>query len=413
MGASFVCFRHGLGEFYADESAAFRAVRKLHRAAVRFYDGPNDRQAQPCPTVLGGKEGVHSLVQGFLGKAGASVAEGQPCSAGIVRAAADKNPSLSVQGLLGIGKNIIEGAVQQVAVAKHSEVFRYVDMHFRTASLEFSAQKSHCLIDDKAKRNLIPARLARAGVVEKIVDRRSKAAGLVVNSREHGLRHGVFAFMPPEQKFGAGTDDAEGIAYLVGDGSDHAAHTGELFRLMELGFKLAIAGHTAFKGVFGLAGYELEKEEQDKGGHRKTAEDEPLRTDSAPVLGSDILNDLKHAENRHSVAVEAQFLEVAVDGQRENGTQKEGAVFKRRREKGLRKGNGRNDIEMMGLALEDKGHAFGRKIRTPHFPRVHRVQDGVVRIEKSDGFKLKTVDLRFDNVIQKFVLRRVAKGNPP
>ena len=150
----------------------------------------------------------------------------------------------------------------------------------------------------------------------------------------------------------------------MGDRGHHAAHRGQFFGLMELGFKLAVTGHTPLQSDFCLAGHELQKEEKDEGRYGKTAKDEPLRAYGTAVLGRHILNYLKNAEYRYGLAVQSQAFEVAVNGKGKDGTQQEGSVCQIRRDESPPVGNGGKNVEVMGLAFEYLRHAFGEKVGT-------------------------------------------------
>ena len=97
-------------------------------------------------------------------------------------------------------------------------------------------------------------------------------------------------------------------------------------RLMELGFKLAVARHSPFQRDFRLPSYELKKEEQDESRYRKTGEDEPLGADGAAELTGHVQHYLKDAKDSNRRAMERQPFEVLVDSEGEDGAKEEGAV---------------------------------------------------------------------------------------
>ena len=188
-------------KFNENMCAAVGRIGDLQRSAVRFDDGLNDGEAEAGTAVLRGEERICGLQEGIVIEARACVSEADESAARIALAAGNEDFSRSIHSLLGVGKDIIECAVEQIHIAKHRKVFRQsiFDLDFR--ALELSAEESHGFVYDMVQAHIVAAGLTRSGIVEEVVDSRSEPAGFVINGREHGLRHGIFTFMTAYQEF--------------------------------------------------------------------------------------------------------------------------------------------------------------------------------------------------------------------
>ena len=114
----------GRGEFHANEGTTFRCIGERHGSTMRFDNSLYDGEAEAGAAILRGEEGVHGLFESVFCKARAAVAEAYPRVTCGISAAFDKYLAFSFQCLLGVGKDIIKGAVQKVAVAKDGGFFR-------------------------------------------------------------------------------------------------------------------------------------------------------------------------------------------------------------------------------------------------------------------------------------------------
>ena len=320
----------------------------------------------------------------------------------------DLDASAAVQGLPGVGKDVVEGPVEQILVAEHPDgtARLLVDFHARPGELPFDEGKD--LAEDKSEIHGILPGLAGPGVVEEVVHGLGKANGLVVDGLEQA--HGALVLDlagPALQKLRRGADDAKGVAYLVGNARHHAAHAHEPLGALDLLLELAVLLHAQGKGLLGAVDDEQEQREEHHRGEQAHDHDDALEGQHLHVVGRDVLGQLEHAEHGRAAkpeGVAAQGIEHA---------QLEGAGIEGHAEEGPPHGHGCHDLGLRHLAGQHLLDAYGRQPLLAYLAGRGGIGHHVAEVVEPEPCHGQALDDGLHHLVQPLVLGRLAQGDAP
>ncbi len=167
------------------KSAFAGRIAQFHATVMTGDDSIDNGQPETCAMIFCGKEGIQHTGQ-FIGR--------KPRSAVVKRQfhhpvfppfAANADNALFFDSLHGVDKNIVEGAIQEILVAKHAQPLRNMAHKLHAVSAEFFVQKRLRLIEQRVHVHMFATGYARARVVKKVVDGLAQAARLVVYSLQN------------------------------------------------------------------------------------------------------------------------------------------------------------------------------------------------------------------------------------